>query len=271
MKKFFLALFVIASLNGKILDKVIASVNNLPITSYDLQNFMQQHNIKDKNVALNQLVDQKVVESQIKSLGIDVEDYEIEDFLSKIAHKNGMNLFEFKTILTQRGELKKLKAQIKQNLLRKKLYDAIIGNKLKIDDVLAKEYYKSHKDDFSVFKSVQVTKYSANNPQALKLVQQNPLAAKNVKFKTEVFNYQELPLNLLFLFKNTKEGEFTPIVNDGMNYVTYFVARKDGKIVMPFEKVKNLIYNQLAEKKRNQILQDYFNRLKSQMDIKFYN
>ena len=269
MKKLLFFLFL-CFLNAKVIDKVVASVNGLPITSYDIQNFMNKYHIKDPNKALNMLIDRKVVDSQIKERGISVEDYEIEEVLSNIARRNGMNLFEFKTILAQRGQLDTLKQQIKKDLLRKKLYEAIIGTKLKIDNVLLKEYYNTHKNEFSVFKTIQVTKYSANNPGILKKLQQNPLKT-NVNSKTEVFSYKELPMNLLFLFKNTKEGEFTPIINEGMSYVTYFVARKDGKVTMPFEKVKGLIYNKIVKEKRNQILQDYFNRLKSQMDIKVYN
>jgi len=271
MRKYILIGLLAISLNAKIVDKVIASVEGEPITSYELQTFAKKNHIST-NEALNILIDQKLIDSEIKKRGISVDDFEIENEMEKIAKQNGMDLFEFKNYLAQRGELKKLKRQIKNNLLRKKLFDQIIQTKLKITPNDLKEYYKNHIKDFTVFKSIQVIKYSANNPAILKKIEQNPLTnSLLVTSKSLVLNSNNMSIGEIFLFKSLKEGSYSPIFNEGMNYVMYYVVKKEGKRVLPFEKVENLIYAKLANKKRDMILKTYFERLKNRADIEIFN
>jgi len=267
----FLFLLLGILLNAKIVDKIVAVINNEPITLYDLEVTMNKTHLDEKK-ALKFLIDQKIIESEIKKRGISVDDYEIEEAMSKIANKNNMSLFEFKNILMQSGELKQFKEKLKQNLLKEKLFSQIVNSKLKITPEEVKSYYETHKSEFSTFDTIQVTKYSANNPEILKNVFTNPyFNNKNIKVSTEVLSSKNLPLDKLYIFSNTKVNSFTPIVSEGMNYVTYYIVDKKGKRVLPFDEVKNIIANKLIAEKRNKILKDYFNHIKNRADIKIYN
>jgi peptidyl-prolyl cis-trans isomerase SurA len=155
MKKYVLIGLLTLSLNAKIVDKVVASVEGEPVTSYELQTFSKQNHLP-KDEALKILIQQKLIESEIKKRGINVDDFEIENELEKIAKRNGMDLFQFKNILMQRGELEKVKKQIKDNLLKKKLFEQIVQSKLNITPEDVKNYYNKHKEEFSTFKSIQV-------------------------------------------------------------------------------------------------------------------
>ncbi len=271
MKKFILFTFLFLSLNAKIVDKVVASVNNYPITSYDVEIASKKLGISP-NKALNYLIDQKLIESEIKKRGISVDDFEIDEAMDKIAKRNNLTLFEFKNILMQRGEYYKFRNEIKQNLLKQKLFASIINSKLKISPDDIKNYYQTHKDEFSTFDEIQVVKYSSRNPQILKQLFTNPFYNdKNIVSQTKIYKWNELPLDKLYLFKNTKVGQYTPIINEGLTYSTYYIANKQGKVYLPFEKVKNIIANKLIEMKRNQILKEYFDKIKNRADIKIYN
>jgi len=271
MKKLLLASMLILSLNAKIVDKVIASVNGEPVTSYDIQTLINNTNLNKKQ-ALNYLIDQKIIDSEIKKRGINVDDYEIEEAMGKIAKRNNLSLFEFKNILMQRGELEKFRKQLKQNLLKQKLFAQIVNAKLKITPEEIKDYYNTHKNEFSVFDTIQVTKYTANNPEILKTLFDNPFYNnKNITAKTLVLSSKDLSLDKIYLFKNTKVNHFTPIVNEGLSYVTYYIISKNGKRVLPFNQVKNIIANELIAKKRDRILKEYFNQVKNRAEIKFYN
>ena len=271
MKKIVFLIFMCLFLNAKIVDKVVASVNGEPITSYDVENVSSKMHIS-KNQALNYLIDQKLIDSEIKKRGIEVDEYEINQAMENIARRNHLSLFEFKNILEQKGELKKFKKQLKENLLKQKLFNQIVNSRLQITPDDLKNYYNNHKNEFAIFKTIQVTKYSANNPQVLRNLFNNPYYnSPDIKTKTEVFEYNKMPLNLIFLFKNTKVGHFTPIINEGMSYVTYYIANKEGKVYLPFNKVKNIIYQQIVSQKRDRILKEYFDRIKNRADIKIYN
>ena len=270
MKKIIFCLVLIFLLHAEVVDKIVATVNNIPITSYEVKKVSENLNISHDK-ALQILLDQKLIQSEIKRRGIEVDDFEIENALEKVAKQNGLSLFEFKNILMQKGQYKQFRNKIKDDLLKEKLFDEIVQTKLKITPEEIKNYYENHKDEFKVFKNIQVTKYRANNKQILNKVKKNPLANANVKTETAVYDYNELPLGLLFLFKQTKVGDFTPVINDGLNYSMYYIARKDGNNYIPFDKVKNVIANKLAAEKREIILKDYFNKLKNKAYIRFYN
>jgi len=271
MKKLIFIFLICLSLNAKIVDKVIASVNGEPITSYDIQTTSQKLKVSP-NKALNYLIDQKIINSEIKKRGISVDDYEINEAMDKIAKRNNLTLFEFKNILEQRGEYKKFKEKIKENLLKQKLFASIVNAKLRITPDEIKNYYNTHKDEFSIFDTIQVVKYTSKNPELLKNLNNNPFFTdKNIVSETKVYKWNELPLDKLYLFKNTKVGEYTPIINEGLAYTTYYISNKNGKVYLPFDKVKNIIANKLIEEKRNQILKEYFDRVKNRADIKIYN
>ncbi|GAX86761.1 conserved hypothetical protein [Lebetimonas natsushimae] len=271
MKKYILIGLLTFSLNAKVVDKVIANVEGEPITSYELQNFSKQNNLpKDK--ALSILIQEKLIDSEIKKRGISVDEFEIENELENVAKQNGMDLFQFKNILAGRGELEKVKKQIKNNLLKRKLFNQIVQAKLKINPDSLKDYYKKHIDEFNVFDSIQVIKYTSNNPEILKKIKNNPLMNSAViTSKTLVLNSDNMPLGMIFLFKNLKEGEYSPIFNEGMNYSMYYVVKKEGKKILPFEKVQNIIYSKIAQQKQDIILKTYFDRLKNRADIEIFN
>lgn len=271
MKKILIASLVVLSLNAKIVDKIVAVVNNSPITSYDIENLESELHI-NKNQALNMLIDKKLINNEIEKRGISVDDYEVDDAMRNIAKRNNMSLFEFQNILTQKGELKNFKKKLKQNLLKQKLFSQIVNSKLKIDPKEIKKYYENHKDEFSVFQNIQFVKYSSNNPQILKNLSNNPYFNNpNLKVTTQTASYNQLPLNKLYLLKTTKEGQFTPVVNEGLNYVRYFISQKQGKVYLPFDKVQNIIAQKMITQKRNEILKEYFDRVKNRADIKIYN
>ena len=271
MKKFLVAASFVFLLHAEVLDKVIASINNIPITSYEVEKTAKQLNIS-KEKALQVLLDKKLIQSEIKKRGIEVDDFELENAMEKIAKQNGFTLFEFKNILMQRGQYKDFVKNLKENLLKQKLFDQIVQTILHINEEDIRNYYNNHKNEFSIFKTIQVTKYTANNRQTLNDIKQNPLMANlKIKPETKVYSYDELPVALMFLFKQTKVGEFTPIINEGLGYSMYYVARKDGNVYIPFDKVKVAIANKLAAEKREQILKDYFGKLKNRAYIKYYN
>jgi len=271
MKKLLFIALIALGLKAEIIDKIVATVNKEPITSYEIITTAKKMHISP-NQALNYLIDQKIIEDEIKRRGISVDNYDIEMALDKIAKRNGMTLFEFKNVLRQRGQYKPLVETLRKKLLREKLFAQIIGKNLNISPDELKNYYNTHKNEFKVFKTIQVTKYTSNSPEVLKNLRKNTaLNLPNAKLNMYVYTPNDLPKNMLFLFMNTKVGQFTPVFNEGDKFVTYYVSRKDGEEYLPFDEVKDIIINKILDQKRNSILQEYFSKLKNRADIKIYN
>jgi len=270
MKKIVLSLIIALGLRAELVDRVVASVNNEPITSYDVAVVSRQMHISP-NQALSYLIDQKILDEEIKKSGISVDDYDLENAMEKIAKQNGMSLYEFKNVLKQRGEYEKFKEALKNKLLKEKLFAQVINSKLTINPQEAKNYYDTHKNEFKVFKKIEVTKYESNNPKLLEEIINGKKVPDNVKVTKLSFDSQNISKNLLFLFKQTKVGEFTPVTNEGFNFVTYHIDKKEGETYLPYEKVQNYIFQKLAQQKREAILKEYFSKLRNRADIKIYN
>jgi len=263
--------FLFTFANAQTIDKVIAHVNNYPITTYDIYKATKEYKITPKD-ALNLLIDNALLNLELEKRGIEVDEFELQEAMEKIAKQNGFNLFEFKNILAQKGELNKFKNELKKRLKKEKLFNEIVKSNLKISEDEIKNYYKTHQKNFEVFDTIQVVEYSANNPNLLKEIKKNPLLKNpNIKVKTILFSYNQLPMNLLFLFNKTKTSDFTPIINSGSEYKMFYVVRKDGKKLLPYEKVKNLIANKLMQQKKEEILKEYFTKLKNKSEIEIFN
>ena len=69
MKKLIITLSLGIFLNAQVIDKVVAVVNNIPVTSYDVKKLSKNLNIS-KEKALQILLDQKLIQSDIKKRGI---------------------------------------------------------------------------------------------------------------------------------------------------------------------------------------------------------
>ena len=259
MKKIILTLFFIY-LNAEVIDRVVGVVNNLPITSYELKEVQNNMHLNKKD-ALNYLIDNKLIESEIKKHNIYVDDYDVEEVIEKIAKRNGMSAFEFKEYLVSKGEYNSFIKNLKKEIAKERLFDEIVKKELKVTDKDLKDFYNKHKEKYSIFKSIKVRVYKAQNPQLLKSLMFAP---------EKIYSYKELPLNLLLLFKNTKEHSFTPIIEDGLMYKRFYIEKKISKAYLPFEKIKQLVLNDYIAYKREKILKEYFNKIKSRADIKIY-
>jgi hypothetical protein len=270
MKKL-LFLLLAVFLNATIVDMVVVSVNKEPITSYEVVTLSKKLHIPYKE-ALNLLIDKKLFDDAIKEQGISVDEFDIENALEKIASSYGMSVYEFKRMLKEKGEWREFEKKLKEKLLRDKFIKEYLNSKISIDDKEIKEYYNSHKSEFEIFKKAKVIVYKANNPALLEKVIRNPFKkVKGVVVEQKTITPKELNLKELFVLKNTPIKSFSPILDKGIYYETFYVASKEGKTYIPFDKVKDIIANKLIQKKEKEALNSYIARLRSEASIQFYN
>jgi len=262
--KLLISVFLVFSLYGKVIDKIDVIVNDIPITSYDISQVEKKLNI-DKNQAISYLIDQSIIKSAIKDRGIYVDEFDIDNAMRKIAQKNGMSLFNFKTYLLEKGQLNDLKAQLKKKLEMEKLFEAL-NIRVTQDDV--KNYFKIHKDEFKVASKIEVTEYSSKDKNALLEVIKNPLMQNNnVSIKDITLNSDKINPKLIQFLSKYKEGSFTPIVNMGDKLVSFYIIKKEGDKLMDFKSVEGEIYQKLMQQKQQMAIKDFVAKLKAKANI----
>jgi len=145
-------------------NKVVAVVNDEVITQQDVDQLLSvlyaqySQEYKDdellqkmeevKKDILNQVIEDKLVLSRAKELGIKVADSEIDERLDYI--KKGFPTEEefYKTLKTQGITIANLKDRYMDQIMMKKLVDYEVKSKISVLPSETSDYYEKHKDQF---------------------------------------------------------------------------------------------------------------------------
>jgi hypothetical protein len=119
--------------------------------------------------ALDILIRQKLELSQIKSMNIQVSDYDVNQQINEIAAKNSISVQAFYNALKSEGITSDIyKAELKQKMQQEKLYQYILSSKFQAvneDELLS--YYNKNQKEFTRFESFDVVKFESQNAQDL--------------------------------------------------------------------------------------------------------
>ena len=272
MYKIFLALLVAFSLNAEVVDGVAVVVKNSAITLYDIKKEMEISKLESKQ-ALDLLIRQKLEEIEIKTRKISVSSSEVYDDIKKTAAKNKLSISDFYTAIRESNGLTstQLKEKIKQKLLSQKLYSAIAYSHMsEPTEGEVKEYYELHKSEFTHPGSFKVTVYVAQNRSSLQTKINNPMFnSPDVLTNDESLQYSSISPQLASLLTRTPLNSFTPIIPSGKGgYMSFYIKEVASVEETALENVYNQITNMIMGKKREQVLGDYFARLRNNADIK---
>ena len=131
MKKilFFIFICFISTLEAKVVNKIIVLVDNEPITMVDLL-AITKNNQMDENVAINTLIQKKIIINTCKKYGIKTDDADINNQLLFIAKKNSLHsIEELEHAIKQQGDdFKEFKNTIAFELNKQKLFNMIASS-----------------------------------------------------------------------------------------------------------------------------------------------
>jgi len=271
MYKFLVLLAFSISLNAGVVAGVSIIVKDKAITLYEIEQKMEIYNLTNEEAA-QALIREKLEELEIKERKIKVSSSEVYDDIKETAKRNGMSVNGFyEAALNSKGiSSAELKKRVKQKLLSKKLYSSIAYSKLKSpSDSELEEYYKLNKSTFSHPSSFKVTIYQTQDKAALAQKIANPMFySPQIQEVEQVLPYNRISPELAKLLANTKVYSFTPIVPDGKGgHMSLFVKEVEKSEEADFETFKEEIQSIILAKKREQVLSEYFKRLRDNTDI----
>lgn len=260
----------ILSLEAGLVNAVSVIVNNTPITLYQIDKIAEKMNIS-KEKALEFLIDEKIKEDEIKTLGIFVDEFEIEDRMEAIAKSNNLSKKELVDILESKFiSLKEYKEELKKKIMQEKLIRKIFSQEsIFVDDEDALIYYKNNPQNFTLPAKVKITKYATKNKRELENFLANPLIINQaIVTESEVVDTSALNPSLASLVAETKEGAFTPILPTGNDiFVAIFVEEKLDMVQKEFDDVKNAIVDKLREESESKAIDRYFKKQRSMAKI----
>ena len=170
----FLSLFGLFA-QAKTVDKVVAIVNDQIITLSDTEKYKKKIQggglvddallrlrdtstlLKDKNALLNQLIDERILDSEVKKKGLEVTIERVEQEIRNIAKNNNITRNQLKDALQAKGvTMSQYQDFIKTSLERQSLIEKEVSSKIRISDEDVSTYYLSKKGP----SSSQVFEYS---------------------------------------------------------------------------------------------------------------
>ncbi|WP_233702811.1 SurA N-terminal domain-containing protein [Helicobacter felis] len=255
-----------------IIGGIAITVNNDPITIYQIETQEKEHHIS-RQQAVNALILQRIQAQEIKRLKIDIEDDKIDAEIENIARHNGMDMQDFLRTLASEGiNPTTYKAQLKKQLeTRELLRNILLFNTNTNSETKMREYYNAHKSEFSVPSEIITIRYTAQDTQALtKALENRNLDIPGVTKGEEKINIKTLNPQIAQMFLSTQEHTFTPILNaGGGNFVSFYIKEKIGKENVSFSQAKHFIANKLIEEQQDKILAEYYEKLRVKAKIKF--
>lgn len=272
MRSLTLSVVLSTFLWGAPIGGVAVLVKNTPITLFEVQQEMKQSGTSAKQSA-DTLIRKKLEQLEAQEKKITVTSAEINDELNRMASQNNLTMEQFLNAMqTVRGLSEKdLKAKVEETIKGQKLYSAIAFSKMGQPSVEEEnEYYQLHLDEFSRPESFDVTTYISSSQEALSMQIADPMRhIENIQTKEENIPFGKINPQLAQILNKIPEGSFSAILPNGQNsFVSFYMRDKQNVVTENIDAVRPQIANAILGEKRNQVLNDYFTRLRLSADIK---
>ncbi len=271
MYKIFLILGLAAFLNAEVYDGVAIVVKDRAITLYEIKKEMKNSKVNAEK-ASDILIRKRLEEVETQERKITVNSSEVYDDIKKTAARNNYNISEFYEAVRESSGLSstELKEKVKHKLLSQKLYSAIAYSSVsQPSEEQIEEYYEMHKENYKHPSAFTVIIYQAKEKARLQEKVNNPMFySPDIQTNEQVLPYDRISPELASLLERTALNSFTAVIPDGKNgFMSFYVKEIESASEGGIQSVKNQIINSIMAEKREQVLGDYFARLRHNADI----
>ncbi|SDC19788.1 peptidyl-prolyl cis-trans isomerase SurA [Desulfurella multipotens] len=284
MKKilvFITGLFFLANIaRAEVIDKIVATVNDRPITTYDLKELAPFYHAKDEKQLLNQVINDYVIEDIAKKDGIVLTDQDINEFIENVAKNNKLTKDELEQKIKQEGlSYDYYKEFAKFNAYKLKVMQKIFAPTIQIDEKEIKNFYDNHPNLFNqstVTLDIIETKSKSDIEEAMRQLQLGS-SFDSVKGKYSInksepkqLDVADINKQLQGIIEKMEVGQISPIIESTNGYFIIKVLDKKN-VNLSFDDVKDKIRNLLFEEKLNERFSSWLSGIKSSMDISTFD
>lgn len=244
-------------------------VNNTPVTLYEVYKTAEERGVSRKE-AMEYVIQDKLREIEAKKLEIYISDIKVDEEISNIASQNGMSVYAFRRALASQGlRWNEYREQIRKRMLQQQLTQRIIAKKMdRPDENELQAYYEGHKELFSVATTVKADKYVAATREDMQMAITNPLSSGvNVIREELTIDTQKYSPQLAGLLDSTQEGKFSPIIEVGGQFVSFYVREKTDLKLSPYKEVQEKVKMSYFQTQEQKIISEYFERLRASVKV----
>ena len=272
MRSLILSSLLVTFALGAPVGGVAVLVKNSPITLYEITQEMKQSGA-DATKSADSLIRKKLEQLEAQEKKISVTSSEVKEEMERMAKQNNLTTEQFLDAMqTARGISESdLKAKIEESIRGQKLYSSIAFSKMAQPTPAEEaEYYQLHLDEFSHPDSYDVTTYVAKSAEILQSKIDDPMRdVPNIITKDENIPAKNINPQLAQILNKIEVGKFGPILPNGKDsFMSFYMKDKQNLVTENLDSVRPQIDNMIMGEKRNQVLNDYFTRLRLSADIK---
>ncbi len=277
-------------------DKVVASVDGQPITSYDIETFsaLVGRPVKADDIAnnpaakavLKALISQKLLESEVQKYASKVDDAQVDRYITQVESDKHMNDEQFRAALMQSGvSYPAFRKQARQQLEQAVMIEQDVRSRINIPDSEIQTYYDAHKSDFMIskerYKLAQILIAIPPNATPQQIAEAN---AKAEKIRKEAiagtdfsalaqkysddssksqggelgwFEPADILDQILAAVRPLQPGQISPVVRSSHGFHILKLEAHEVPGVQPLEQVKNQIREKLLDEKTRKRLQEW--------------
>jgi len=290
---------------GQVVERIVAVVNDEVITLFDLNQTLapyerqilamgyaddkqEQMRFKVREDMLNQLIDQKLTDQEIKRYKISVSDKEIDGTVEQIKNTNHYTDESLRNILASQGmSYDEYREKIKEQILRAKLVNIEVRSRVVITPEETRAYYERHPELFQ-----GIRRYHLRNILMKAPASENPNAEQDVaeKFKLVLdqfrsgqsiedlarryseapnrdqggdvgfFSLDQLSPQLQEHLRDLKAGDVTPILRTDQGFQVFYVEAVEAGEGRTLEEataeIQDRLYKEIVDSKFKEWLQE---------------
>ena len=289
---------VIQSHGAEIVDRIVAVVNDDIITLFELNRAIKPYEdkihalgyseekerrmlFKVREGVLNQLIDKKIEDQQIKRSNIKISEEQIDQTIERIKEKNFFSDEDLRLALAKDGlTMEAYRNKIKEEILQTRLINLEVKSKVVITEEDISAYYEKHLDMYGGKQKyhlrsilIRIPTFADENKKLeirakideilkeLKAGQSFETMAKNYSVSSTaaeggdlgLFELESLSPQLQKTIKRMKPGEFTPVLETDQGYQIFFlqeILKTPGKSLEDVSpEIQRILFQENADKK----------------------
>lgn len=281
-------------------NEILVKVNDEIITQYDLDEEMKpiMAQIGNRELSaeekkqleglrkqtLQRMVNDLLMSQEVKRYGIEIPESTIDDEIRRVQEQRGMTHEEFVDSVTKDGlSLDDFRAKLRGIIEKQELLGYMVHRKVLVTDSEIEAAYKANKDDYLLDRMVELGIILLPNDvsaiEVKKRIKDGELTFAEAVAKFSVgpgkdnggsigeLDWQDIADDWKDSLEGVEQGGVgTPIVVQGKEALLSPIRIEEDRMV-PLEDVRDSIFTNLMEAKRETIFEEYFDKLKQKSVI----
>lgn len=240
----------------------------------DIRALNEEQFIETRRSILESMINEKIALEKARELGLEATESEIDSYIENIKTANQWTQEDLVSQLKGEGlAYEVFRKRIKEDMVRNSLMNYEVQGKTIVREDQIIEYYQEHKDNFKIegqvdIASIFLMKSGTDPAESMELKKKGALILTRIKQGEDFgalakefsegpgadeggnlgsFKTSEIDKELLDILDGLNEGEVSDMIDRGNSLQIIKLIKREEETIMPFEEVKDGIYNTLYQ------------------------